>query len=137
MCVCVCARVFLCAYVCVCVCAAATSPRFAVLGTLVSTFTVGLGLYGLAKAGIITGIDDHDPLQALLFGALISAVDPVATLSIMGRADLNCEPLLYSLVFGESVLNDAVSIVLFKTFASLASQTSVGFAPLALHCVYC
>ena len=36
----------------------------------------------------------------------------------MGNPELNCDPLLYSLVFGESVLNDAVAIVLFKTFAS-------------------
>ena len=55
-------------------------------------------------------------MEALLFGALISAVDPVATLSIMGSAELQCDPLLYSLVFGESVLNDAIAIVLFKTF---------------------
>ena len=34
----------------------------------------------------------------------------------MGSAELNCDPLLYSLVFGESVLNDAVAIVLFRTF---------------------
>ena len=40
----------------------------------------------------------------------------VATLSIMGSPELNCDPLLYSLVFGESVLNDAVAIVLFHTF---------------------
>ena len=32
----------------------------------------------------------------------------------MGNPELNCDPLLYSLVFGESVLNDAVAIVLFK-----------------------
>lgn len=56
-------------------------------------------------------------MEALLFGALISAVDPVATLSIMGNDDLNVDPLLYSLVFGESVLNDAIAISLFRTFA--------------------
>lgn len=55
-------------------------------------------------------------MEALLFGALISAVDPVATLSIMGNAELNVDPLLYSLVFGESVLNDAIAISLFRTF---------------------
>lgn len=64
-------------------------------------------------------IDTDSPLEALLFGALISAVDPVATLSIMGSAELNCDPLLYSLVFGESVLNDAVAVVLFRTFSKV------------------
>ena len=62
-------------------------------------------------------IDTENPMEALLFGALISAVDPVATLSIMGSPELNCDPLLYSLVFGESVLNDAVAIVLFKSWS--------------------
>jgi len=52
---------------------------------------------------------------SLIFASLISAVDPVATLSILGDKNVNADQLLYSLVFGESVLNDAVSIVLFKT----------------------
>jgi sodium/hydrogen exchanger 8 len=85
-------------------------------GTIISTFTVGLLTFYLAKQGLIKGIDKENPMEALLFGALISAVDPVATLSIMGNADLQVNPLLYSLVFGESVLNDAIAIVLFKTF---------------------
>lgn len=29
-------------------------------------------------------VDTRNPLEALIFGALISAVDPVATLSIIG-----------------------------------------------------
>lgn len=70
-----------------------------------------------AKLGMIQSIDKENPMEALLFGALISAVDPVATLSIMGNDDLNVDPLLYSLVFGESVLNDAIAISLFRTFA--------------------
>lgn len=40
-------------------------------------------------------IDTSNPMEPLLFGALISAVDPVATLSIMGSPELNCDPLLY------------------------------------------
>jgi sodium/hydrogen exchanger 8 len=53
-------------------------------------------------------------LYSLMFGALISSVDPVATLSILGDENIRAHPLLYSLVFGESVLNDSVAIVLFK-----------------------
>lgn len=87
------------------------------VGTVISTFTVGLMAWYAAKVGLIQNVDGTNPMEALLFGALISAVDPVATLSIMGNVDLNCDPLLYSLVFGESVLNDAIAIALFKVFA--------------------
>ena len=51
----------------------------------------------------------------LVFGALISAVDPVATLSVLSSAEVNADPMLVSILFGESVLNDAIAIVLFQT----------------------
>ena len=94
-----------------------TISLYAVFGTIISTFIVGYLVYMLGLYKIVD-IDVSSPMESLVFGALISAVDPVATLSIMGNPELNCEPLLYSLVFGESVLNDAVAIVLFKTFMS-------------------
>lgn len=90
---------------------------FAMVGTMISTFVVGLMSWYAAHVGLISAVDESNPMEALLFGALISAVDPVATLSIMGNAELNCDRLLYSLVFGESVLNDAIAISLFKVFA--------------------
>lgn len=51
-------------------------------------------------------------LECLLWGSLISATDPVTVLAIFKelRVDLD----LYSNVFGESVLNDAVAIVLYR-----------------------
>lgn len=58
---------------------------------------------------------NSDVVESLQFGALISATDPVATLSIMGAPEMNIDPTIYSLVFGEAVLNDAISIVLFRT----------------------
>lgn len=85
-------------------------------GTMISTFVVGYILILCAQKGWITSIDKDNTMEPLLFGALISAVDPVATLSIMGSPELQCDQLLYSIVFGESVLNDAIAIVLFKTF---------------------
>lgn len=48
--------------------------------------------------------------ESMAFGALISAVDPVATLAIFAALDV--DQVLNMLVFGESILNDAVSIVL-------------------------
>ena len=48
-------------------------------------------------------------IDNLHFGALISATDPVTILAIFN--DLNVDVNLYALVFGESVLNDAVAIV--------------------------
>ncbi|KAH0760250.1 hypothetical protein KY290_023743 [Solanum tuberosum] len=47
-------------------------------------------------------------VECLMFGALISATDPVTVLSIF--QELGTDVNLYALVFGESVLNDAVSI---------------------------
>ena len=55
-------------------------------------------------------------LECFLFGALISAVDPVGTLAVLGKPELNIDPMLYSLIFGESVLNDAVAIVIFQLY---------------------
>lgn len=51
-------------------------------------------------------------LECFIFGSIISATDPVTTLSLF--KELNVEHDLYSNVFGESVLNDAVAIALFR-----------------------
>ena len=51
-------------------------------------------------------------VYSLLFGSLISATDPVTVLAIFH--DLHVDVDLYSLVFGESVMNDAVAIVLYR-----------------------
>jgi len=100
---------------------------YAMIGTLTSTFIVGFLTFYSGRIGLLKHIDTENPMEALLFGALISAVDPVATLSIMGSPELQCNELLYSLVFGESVLNDAIAIVLFKTFHKYYDPDSPNF----------
>lgn len=57
-------------------------------------------------------------IESFAFGSLISAVDPVATLAIFQALDV--DPILYMLVFGESVLNDAVSIVMTTSVKALS-----------------
>jgi NhaP-type Na+/H+ or K+/H+ antiporter len=51
-------------------------------------------------------------VDCFLFGALLSATDPVTVLAIF--SDIGVDNTLYALVFGESVLNDAVGIVLYE-----------------------
>ncbi|RDD41277.1 Sodium/hydrogen exchanger 9 [Trichoplax sp. H2] len=60
----------------------------------------------------IQPIGDFGFIDCLIFGAMISATDPVTVLAIFH--DLHVDSKLYALVFGESVLNDAVAIVLYR-----------------------
>jgi NhaP-type Na+/H+ or K+/H+ antiporter len=46
-------------------------------------------------------------------GATLSATDPVTILAIFNTYKV--DPKLYTIIFGESILNDAVAIVLFET----------------------
>lgn len=104
-----------------------------------STFVIGQTCYALGSTGAFASdsgradsLDFTTPLDSYLFGALISATDPVATLSIMGA--VNADPVVYNLVFGESILNDAVAIVLVRIFSSMG-QT--GFSkPSVPHAVH-
>ncbi|XP_052816436.1 sodium/hydrogen exchanger 8-like isoform X2 [Mya arenaria] len=83
---------------------------FAIVGTAISAMVVGGGIYLLGQAKVAY---EFTVVQSFAFGSLISAVDPVATLAIFHS--LNVDTVLYMLVFGESILNDAVAITLTIT----------------------
>ncbi|VCX36944.1 unnamed protein product [Gulo gulo] len=70
-------------------------------------------MYGFVKAMVYAGQlknGDFHFTDCLFFGSLMSATDPVTVLAIFH--ELHVDPDLYTLLFGESVLNDAVAIVL-------------------------
>ncbi|XP_058051897.1 sodium/hydrogen exchanger 1 [Ahaetulla prasina] len=81
---------------------------FAVIGTLWNAFFVGSLMYAVCRIGGPL-LSDIGLLDNLLFGSIISAVDPVAVLAVFEEIHIN--ELLHILVFGESLLNDAVTVV--------------------------
>ena len=54
---------------------------------------------------------------ALAFAGLISATDPVAALAVYGSVGVS--ERLFSTVFGEATLNDAVAIVIYSVATEL------------------
>lgn len=60
-------------------------------------------------------------LECLIFGSTLSATDPVTILAIFNTKKV--DPTLYSIIFGESLLNDAVSIVMFDTLSTFRGQS--------------
>nr|XP_046227025.1 sodium/hydrogen exchanger 9-like isoform X2 [Scatophagus argus] len=106
---------------------------FAFLGTIISCMTIGACVYGFTRLMVLLGEaadGDFFLTDCLLFGAIISATDPVSILGLLSelQVDLN----LHTLLFGESVLNDAVAIVLTHSITTY-SQMGAGhsFSPQA------
>eukprot|EP00727_Mastigamoeba_balamuthi_P011828 m51a1_g7268 putative sodium hydrogen exchanger 3 (584) ;mRNA; r:210090-212502 len=88
---------------------------YAVVGTVVSMLVIGMLLWAIVETLRPMGL--HLSLvECLLFGTLLSATDTVSTIAHL--LELNVDPLLYSIVFGESVLNDAVAITLCHTLSN-------------------
>ena len=52
-------------------------------------------------------------VEAISVGATLSATDPVTILAIFNTYKV--DPKLYTVIFGESILNDAIAIVIFDT----------------------
>ncbi|CAF1581743.1 unnamed protein product [Adineta steineri] len=81
---------------------------FALVGTTIACISTGIMVYGSVHA--FSSLDFFSFTDSLYFGAIISATDPVTVLAIFN--DLNVDVDLYAIIFGESVLNDAVCLVL-------------------------
>ncbi|GMR08330.1 MAG: cation:proton antiporter [Gammaproteobacteria bacterium] len=81
----------------------------AIPALLISSSAIGIGLWLIMPVDLII---------ALLFGALISATDPVAVISLF--KELGTPKRLTILVEGESLMNDATAIVVFTILLGIA-----------------
>uniref|UniRef100_A0A672HK26 Sodium/hydrogen exchanger n=1 Tax=Salarias fasciatus TaxID=181472 RepID=A0A672HK26_SALFA len=91
---------------------------YAVIGTCWNAGSLGLSLWGCHMGGAMGDLD-IGLLQYLLFGSLIAAVDPVAVIAVFEQVHVN--DVLFIMVFGESLLNDGVTVVLFNVFDAFVS----------------
>ncbi|MCD4785250.1 MAG: sodium:proton antiporter [Candidatus Eremiobacteraeota bacterium] len=97
----------------------------AIPGLIISTFFVGFFMNFLSPLDL--GV-------AMLFGALISATDPVAVISIFKA--LGAPKRLTVLVDGESLFNDATAIVMYQAVLSLViSGTALSWLTLGKKAV--
>ncbi|ORZ38931.1 Sodium/hydrogen exchanger family-domain-containing protein [Catenaria anguillulae PL171] len=83
-------------------------------GGIFSTIVIALIMY-LATAVTAT---PWSLLETLIFGALVSSTDPVSILAMLPK---ETDRSLYITIFGESALNDAVAIILYRFFCGLAA----------------
>uniref|UniRef100_A0A3Q2X7Z0 Sodium/hydrogen exchanger n=1 Tax=Hippocampus comes TaxID=109280 RepID=A0A3Q2X7Z0_HIPCM len=95
---------------------------YAFMGTVVSCFVIGLLMYGcvmlMKHMGQLGG--EFFFTDCLFFGAIVSATDPVTVLAIFNELQVDVD--LYALLFGESVLNDAVAVVLSSSIVAYQPQ---------------
>ena len=106
---------------------------FAFAGTFISAVVLGLILYLWTRIPL-DGFSISF-VEAFSIGATLSATDPVTILAIFNAYKV--DPKLYTVIFGESILNDAIAIVLFETAqkyvvptAEGAKKSSLGFVSL-------
>ncbi|KAH8752561.1 sodium/hydrogen exchanger 3 [Diaporthe sp. PMI_573] len=87
-----------------------TILTFAFAGTFLSALVIGVILWLYTRVpldGLSMGWTD-----AISVGATLSATDPVTILAIFNSYKV--DPKLYTIIFGESILNDAIAIVIFE-----------------------
>ncbi|KAL7584225.1 sodium/hydrogen exchanger 4 isoform X1 [Lactuca sativa] len=90
---------------------------FGVTGVLISTSIVAAGCWWLFPKLGFNGLTISEYLS---IGTIFSSTDTVCTLQVLSQDET---PLLYSLVFGEGVVNDATSVVLFNAVQKINADT--------------
>jgi sodium/hydrogen exchanger-like protein 6/7 len=97
-----------------------TILTFAFAGTFLSALVIGVILWLYTRLPIES--IDMTWIDAISVGATLSATDPVTILAIFNSYKV--DPKLYTIIFGESILNDAIAIVIFASAQKAKAGTS-------------
>jgi NhaP-type Na+/H+ or K+/H+ antiporter len=92
---------------------------YANLGTFINCVVVCFFLYSLGQIGLSEAIS---VAEGMSFGSLISATDPVTTLVVFDKFQV--EKSLFGIILGVSILDDAVAVLIFQLCNDLVSSNS-------------
>lgn len=87
-----------------------TVIMFAFVGTFIAIFTSSFLFYAIGQTSMSP---EFTWKESFAFGSLISATDPVSVLAVFKSMDADVN--LFAIVFGESIFNDAIALVMFDT----------------------
>jgi sodium/hydrogen exchanger 8 len=83
---------------------------YSFLGTFIAIFSSSIMFWIFGQANMSA---EFTWKESFAFGSLISATDPVSVLAIF--KEMNADKNLFAIIFGESIFNDAVAIVMYQT----------------------
>jgi NhaP-type Na+/H+ or K+/H+ antiporter len=98
----------------------------AVPGIIIALVLTGFIIMGLKVAGL--GFEGWGWPLAFLFGAVVSATDPVAVVALL--KELGASKKLGTLIEGESLLNDGTAIVIFMVLLATLTGTGSDTSPI-------
>ncbi len=95
-----------------------TISYLATAGIVISSIFIGFAMYKIVNA-----LGGGLPLMyAIIFGAIISPIDAVVVLKILKR--VNADRTMETILTGESLFNDAASVVLFVLLLGIATGST-------------
>ena len=94
-----------------------TVIAYSFLGTFIAIFTSSILFYVVGQTEFSPEFSWKD---SFAFGSLISATDPVSVLAVFKEMDADVN--LYSIIFGESIFNDAIGIVMYETVLKIGEN---------------
>ncbi len=93
----------------------------AILGTIIMNLTISLAVWWLLG---------FSPIEALIFGILISPTDPVSVIRVFHNLGVNRSFRI--IVSGESLFNDGIAIVIYSSLVTIVTLGSITYSELGI-----